>query len=86
MILTGDFNTGTTSEAFKLLTKDMRDATPTNPTGTFHGFRGTSGADRIDWILYRGKVSFKAANILRMNDAGRYPSDHFPVSAAFSVR
>jgi len=85
-ILTGDFNAGTASQTYQFLTQSLTDAAPANSFGTFHGFTGKPGADRIDWVLYTGKLGFKSATILTMNDAGRYPSDHFPVVAAFSVR
>jgi endonuclease/exonuclease/phosphatase family metal-dependent hydrolase len=85
LILTGDFNTDASGPAFQLLTKNLTDAKPAQATGTFHGFKGTPGTARIDWILYRGKVKFKTAEILKMNENGLYPSDHFPVVAAFSV-
>jgi len=85
-ILTGDFNTDASGSAFDLLTSSMRDAKPSNAGGTFHGFKGTPGKDRIDWILYRGLVEFKTAEVITSHENGRYPSDHFPVVAAFSVR
>jgi len=86
VVLTGDFNTDASGLAFELLTKQLKDAKPANAGGTFHGFRGKPGTARIDWILYRGKLDFKSAEILTMNENGLYPSDHFPVVAAFSVR
>ena len=86
VILTGDFNTDASGPAFELLTKDLKDAKPANAGGTFHGFKGSPGTARIDWILYRGTLDFKQAEVITANENGRYPSDHFPVSAAFSVR
>jgi endonuclease/exonuclease/phosphatase family metal-dependent hydrolase len=86
IVLTGDFNTDASGTAYDLLTKDLKDAKPANAGGTFHGFKGTPGTARIDWILYRGKLDLKGAEILKTNEQGRYPSDHFPVAAAFSVR
>ncbi len=85
-VLTGDFNTDASGTAFDLLTKTLKDAKPANAGGTFHGFKGTPGEGRIDWILYGGPLDFKGAEILTFNENGRYPSDHFPVVAAFSVR
>ena len=34
---------------------------------------------RIDWILVGGPVSVRSAETVLDNDAGRYPSDHYPV-------
>lgn len=86
VILTGDFNTDATGPAFELLTKTLTDAKPHNAGGTFHGFKGTPGKARIDWVLYRGKLKFKDAEVVTFHEGERYPSDHFPVAAAFSVR
>jgi endonuclease/exonuclease/phosphatase family metal-dependent hydrolase len=86
VILTGDFNADASGGAFDVLTKDLKEARPTNAGGTFHGFVGTPrDARRIDWILYRGKLSPTAVEILKWNENGSYPSDHFPVIAALSV-
>lgn len=85
-ILTGDFNTDASGAAFELLTKEFRDAKPSPAGGTFHGFKGVPGSARIDWILYRGSLNFVGAEILKTHEGERYPSDHFPVAAAFSVR
>jgi endonuclease/exonuclease/phosphatase family metal-dependent hydrolase len=82
VVLTGDFNTGPDSEAYRTLTArlpDTRVATSQGPEGTFHGFTGTPGK-RIDWILARGLRVVRSATL---TDArGRqYPSDHFPIVA-----
>lgn len=88
VILTGDFNTGMSSEAHRVLTQSLTDvwqATPNHPgpTGTFHNFTGKPAEERIDWILYRGVVTPSSIETITTNDGGRYPSDHFPVVAAF---
>ena len=91
-LLTGDFNAAAgEATSYKILAAPLKDAwlvadKKSGPEGTFHGFKGTPGKARIDWILYRGKLKFKTAGILTMNENGLYPSDHFPVVAAFSVR
>jgi endonuclease/exonuclease/phosphatase family metal-dependent hydrolase len=84
-ILTGDFNTDASGPAYELLRRTMRDAKPGKAGGTFHGFTGKPGAARIDWILYSG-LRFRRGEIERFNEDGVYPSDHFPVVAAFSAR
>lgn len=49
--------------------------------GTFHGFEGRRDGARIDWILVsEAWVPWEAA-IVRTSRDGRYPSDHFPVTA-----
>ena len=68
-------NTETMKDAWK------EAAAKEGPEGTFHGFRGTPGQARIDWILFRGPWSVKSARTVTANQDGRYPSDHFPVLA-----
>ncbi|MFY8058089.1 MAG: endonuclease/exonuclease/phosphatase family protein [Planctomycetaceae bacterium] len=90
IVLTGDFNCGEQSlpwsaaAADGVLVDSFRAAFPERQAseGTFHGFRGTAGAERIDWILYSaGRFQTVAATIDRTERGGRYPSDHFPVTA-----
>jgi endonuclease/exonuclease/phosphatase family metal-dependent hydrolase len=63
---------------------------------TFHAFQGTSyrdkhparGPRRIDWILLkdpRGRLETESHSIIRdaEEDAGLYPSDHYPIVADF---
>jgi endonuclease/exonuclease/phosphatase family metal-dependent hydrolase len=87
-ILTGDFNTDSATEPYKVLTAVLTDAwssvqKPAGPTGTFHGFSGKPRTSRIDWILYRGSLKPRSVETITHNDNGRYPSDHFPVLAVF---
>jgi endonuclease/exonuclease/phosphatase family metal-dependent hydrolase len=49
--------------------------------GTFHRFRGTPGRDKIDYIFAEPDITVRSAEIIRKNDNGRYPSDHFPLIA-----
>jgi endonuclease/exonuclease/phosphatase family metal-dependent hydrolase len=49
--------------------------------GTFNGFRGTDTGEKIDYILTSSDVKVLDAQILHDNVDGRYPSDHFPVTA-----
>ena len=89
VILTGDFNCGETSAPYTTLLEGggLRDTwlqPATNRTaesGTFHGFSGKAGAERIDWILVSPAWGVRSATIDRTNADGRYPSDHFPVTA-----
>jgi endonuclease/exonuclease/phosphatase family metal-dependent hydrolase len=65
---------------------------------TFHAFEGTryrdkhpaSGPRRLDWILLKDpeeNLETESNNIIRDadEDAGLYPSDHYPIIADFSV-
>jgi endonuclease/exonuclease/phosphatase family metal-dependent hydrolase len=49
--------------------------------GTFNGFTGADSGDKIDHILVSGGWTILDAGIIRTSAAGRYPSDHFPVTA-----
>jgi endonuclease/exonuclease/phosphatase family metal-dependent hydrolase len=90
IILTGDFNTDAATEPYNILTAALSDArvhaaNTSGPVGTFHGFTGKPRSDRIDWILYRGKLKPVSVAALTDNADGRYPSDHFPVLAVFEL-
>ncbi|MBS1856969.1 MAG: endonuclease/exonuclease/phosphatase family protein [Acidobacteria bacterium] len=85
-VLLGDFNTGVGSEPYRVIAAGLTDAWATakvksGPNGTFHGFKGTPGETRIDWILFRGFAGAPEVGTVTRNDGGRYPSDHFPVFA-----
>ncbi len=89
VILTGDFNTPEQSAPWKTLTASDRltdtwrivNPQATESEGTFHGFTGKPGTGRIDWVLVSPEWIVAQAAIDRTEGAGRYPSDHFPVSA-----
>ncbi len=49
--------------------------------GTFNEFKGDRQGDKIDYILTPPDVKVLEAQILHDNIDGRYPSDHFPVTA-----
>lgn len=90
-LLTGDFNAAAgDSTAYSALVPPLQDAYLTaqrrsGPEGTFHGFKGTPGKARIDWILYRAPWKVKSAGAITDAKNGRYPSDHFPVLAVFGL-
>lgn len=56
-----------------------------NPGRTFHGFEGPAWqgrhVTRIDWIFARGPVRTTAAEVVRDHEGGRYPSDHYFITA-----
>lgn len=85
-ILIGDFNAPVDGAAYKVFDGLLTDAWKTaakksGPEGTFHGFKGTPGPSRIDWILFRGFSKSLEVETVTRNADGRYPSDHFPVLA-----
>jgi len=49
--------------------------------GTYHGFRGGTEGEKIDYILATPDLTVLGADILRTAVGGRYPSDHWPVTA-----
>jgi endonuclease/exonuclease/phosphatase family metal-dependent hydrolase len=48
---------------------------------TFSAFRGDTRGKRIDWILHDASFKPVEADIDRTHRDGRYPSDHYPVTA-----
>ena len=97
VILTGDFNTVETSEPLKYLLGGIKGAPAvfrdvfralhpdTADTCTFHVWKGVTEGPRIDYILTEPSASAESCSIVRTAFDGRYPSDHFPVTAAVSL-
>ena len=94
VVVTGDFNTPEASapyQAFLDRNEGLRDVyrrhhpERTDNEGTFCSFSGSSGGGRIDWILASPDFDLLDAQIDRSNENGRYPSDHFPVTAVLRV-
>lgn len=54
--------------------------------GTFSGYRGNKAGARIDWILHSEQFETTKATIDRFNVKGRYPSDHYPVTAVLKFQ
>jgi len=86
-LLAGDFNAVPQSDAYKVFTSSTSGfrnvfegaAYP----GTYHGFGGAAEKEPIDWVLYRGPLILERANVISDRYEGIYPSDHFPLIAAF---
>ena len=53
--------------------------------GTFHGFTGKTDGEKIDYIFASSQFAVLDAQILHENADGRYPSDHFPITACLSL-
>jgi endonuclease/exonuclease/phosphatase family metal-dependent hydrolase len=92
LIVMGDFNAGEDQVPVQYLLQRVpltdtfraihRDETA---VATYHAFTGRTEGDRIDHILVSADWSIRDAGIDRSNEAGRYPSDHYPVHARLSL-
>jgi endonuclease/exonuclease/phosphatase family metal-dependent hydrolase len=98
-VVTGDFNVGETNPALEVLTSAAPDGSPllmdsfrvlhpdATPVGTFTGFSlDAISGDKIDYVLVPPGTSVRDARIIRTSRDGRYPSDHFPVTARIVFR
>jgi endonuclease/exonuclease/phosphatase family metal-dependent hydrolase len=94
VIVTGDFNVGEANPALATLTAPIgigpaafldtfRVLYPgVTEAGTFSNFKfGTTGVDKIDYVLVQPGTEVQSAEIVRYSRNNRYPSDHFPVTA-----
>lgn len=86
VILTGDFNSGEHNPAILSLKERFADSfrlihPQDSLVGTFHAFLGSTTGEKIDHILVSPGISVTDAQIIRRAANGRYPSDHFPVTA-----
>jgi endonuclease/exonuclease/phosphatase family metal-dependent hydrolase len=95
-VLMGDFNAPEDSEALKIIkgnseadqklgiqmVDSFRVLYPERENvGTYNGFTGQSDGPKIDYIMVKPSMKVIEASILQTNREGRYPSDHFPVTA-----
>jgi endonuclease/exonuclease/phosphatase family metal-dependent hydrolase len=93
IIVTGDFNVSDSHAGFRALASSEGDgphlvdvfrqvhAEAGPEESTFHGFSGRRRGRRIDHILVTGDFTATAAAIDHTSQDGRYPSDHYPVTA-----
>lgn len=96
VIVSGDFNAGESNPAVRYLKGDLDldGHTPipfvdsfrvlhpeATEIGTFHAFKGTRSGDKIDYIFVQPGAEVLEARILHDNVDGRYPSDHYPITA-----
>jgi endonuclease/exonuclease/phosphatase family metal-dependent hydrolase len=85
-VLAGDFNDLPGSLVHQTLAgpdSPFRDSwevlqQPEAGISTQHRFKGEFFGGRIDWILITDPFRLKKAQIIKYNQADRYPSDHFP--------
>ncbi|MGB2092293.1 MAG: endonuclease/exonuclease/phosphatase family protein [Akkermansiaceae bacterium] len=52
-----------------------------NNVGTYNGFKGDASGAKIDYIFVPASARVAEAAIVKTHQNGRYPSDHFPVTA-----
>jgi len=96
-IVTGDLNVNPDHPGYRTLTGTegsgpvLRDAyrlvhpEPVADEATFNGFNGTRRGKRIDFILCTSEWTPREAAINYANKDGRYPSDHYPVTAVLEL-
>ena len=97
-VLMGDFNLAPAAEAHGMLCRaephggagfvDAWQAMQRDESGagTYNAFQGDRSGDRIDWILVTPSMSVRETEIVRTESNGRFPSDHFPVTADLDLR
>ena len=86
VVITGDFNSNPGSKAHIVFqTNGFAEAFDNQHSTTSHRFTGKETLDHIDWILYRGNIKLIQKKIIMDSFSGRYPSDHYPVMAVFSI-
>lgn len=94
VVIVGDFNAREDDEEYAELLRAADDEGPRyvdayraahpermTEEASFHGFKGGKDGSRIDWIFHSQDLHTIEANIDRFNEDGRYPSDHYPVTA-----
>ena len=93
VVITGDFNSGEGSRPYQFLVGgDLIDTfrsvhpTRTEEESTFTAWKGRLIGNRIDWVLCSPNFRVLSAKIDRTNDQGRYPSDHYPVTATLNYK
>ena len=99
VVVTGDFNAPQYTAPYKALlgtadaplplVETFKEAhpKPTSQDWTFHGFFDENKRpDRIDWVLRSPAFETVKAEIDRTKENGRYPSDHYPVTAVLRYR
>jgi endonuclease/exonuclease/phosphatase family metal-dependent hydrolase len=93
VIITGDFNAKEGSDPYtglvggKILdTFRIAHKNRTEGESTLSGWNGRTTGNRIDWVLCSQNYRVLSANINRSEFGGRYPSDHYPVTATLRTR
>lgn len=98
LIVTGDLNSSEDTTAYatlahptetdgRVLADSYRELHPerSKQEATFDGWKGNIEGSRIDFILHTAAFKPKSAEIVRTNYEGRWPSDHYPVTATLQL-
>jgi len=91
-VITGDFNAGEDNPAAAAMRAAFRDSfrvlqPDAREVGTFNGFKiGQTAGEKIDVVFVEPGTEVLEAAIVRTSRDGRYPSDHFPVTARIRLR
>lgn len=91
VVITGDLNADERSAPLAALRGDtlvdsFRIVHPEAiEVGTFNRFTGKSDGEKIDYVLCGFEWKVEDASIERRQFDGRFPSDHFPVTATLSL-
>ncbi len=91
VVFTGDFNAGEDNSAIAAIKADplhfidswrtLHPDVPASESGTMHGFSGSHGRAKIDYIFVPKETRLIDAEILHTAENGNFPSDHFPIRA-----
>lgn len=97
-IVTGDLNSFEDTKAFatlvgadgpgRPLADSYRELHPerVKEEASFNNWRGTQKGSRIDFILHTAEFAATAADIVRTNYEGLWPSDHYPMTATLQLK
>lgn len=98
-LLTGDFNINEDNPAYRVFVQpttpgairwidSFRSLHPQRSPdeASFHGFKGGIQGSRIDFVFHTDHWVATAAAIDRTSKDGRYPSDHYPVTATVRLK
>jgi endonuclease/exonuclease/phosphatase family metal-dependent hydrolase len=98
ILVTGDLNSNEDTKAFATLIGGESDASKLGDSyreihpqrspneASFDGWKDTKKGSRIDFILHSAEFKPTAAEIVRTNYGGLWPSDHYPVTATLQLR
>lgn len=87
VILTGDFNCGEENRAINTIVSSGLIDTyrilneRQHNEGTFNSFKGETDGEKIDFIFTTKDFQVRQSEIIRTSYDGKFPSDHFPVTA-----
>ncbi len=96
-IVMGDFNLEPTNAAyFEIINStiiplwdcydECHPSLPRYEDGTYREFTGRTNMGRIDYIFTGLNFNIISAEIIRITEKGKYPSDHFPLLAKLQLR